>query len=99
MDKPCFAMKVPFNGIPTIVKHKDDRSKLPSDHGREFLHGKLPIDKKLQWLLHSDELNTYKLPSPTNKQVLPSSCSRAAKAAPRVLPTVHPILPQRIWET
>ena len=38
---------------------------------------------------------TYKLPSPTKRMVLPNWRSLAPQAAPRVAPTVNPILPHK----
>ena len=43
-------------------------------------------------------LTSCKLPSPTNRTVrLSSFASLAARAAPSVAPTDHPIEPHRIW--
>lgn len=40
-------------------------------------------------------LCTHKLPSPTKRMVLPNCRSLAAQAAPRVAPTLKPILPHK----
>ena len=42
---------------------------------------------------------THKLPSPTKRIVRPRPRSCAAYAAPKVLPTVQPMLPHKIWLT
>lgn len=50
-------------------------------------------------MMHA-ELTNCRLPSPTKSTVLrSSSASLAARAAPSVAPTDHPIEPHRIWAT
>ena len=96
------AVEVPLDGISTIVQNKDNRLNPRLQHNRQLLNSQLPklptssVNLNHPTTKSKTEEETHKLPSPTNKIVLPSPKSSAASAAPKVAPTVHPILPHKI---
>ena len=77
-------MQISLDVVTAIVDQEDDRGKSMVDHGGEFLDRELAEDRSE----HNQHNNgwAYMLPSPMKRITRPSPLSRAARAAPRVLP-------------
>lgn len=82
---PVLAMDAPLDGVPFVVENEENGFQPELDHSRNLLHGQLAAPG-LSAQRHTEIDITHMLPSPMNRIVLPRPRSRAAIAAPRVLP-------------
>jgi hypothetical protein len=86
-------MNLSFDLVSIVVEDKEVWTETSSEHGTDLLNS-LDVSRAGDC---REERTSCKLPSPTNKTVrLSSFASLAARAAPRVAPTDHPIDPHRI---